>query len=89
MRGCITLTDSGGRPPGIKISPLVDLPGGGPSDQHIRRSWLLDTGAAASMIFSQRTGNLGIHYLTPPDRNGGDPTLLDENNNPVPEQFDM
>ena len=76
-------------PPGIKISRTVDLPGGGQVTNTSEGNWLLDTGAAASMISTQQAGNLGIHYLTAPTADNTNPILLDENNNPVPEQFDL
>jgi len=49
-------------------------------------SWLLDTGAAASMISSATALSLGVHYQ-PGTEDTENPVLLDEFNNPLPNQF--
>lgn len=48
-------------------------------------SWLLDTGAAASIMSTQQATLLGVSV----DESGATPVLLDSQNNPLPDQFTL
>jgi hypothetical protein len=51
-------------------------------------SWLFDTGAAASILSQHGAEAVGVHYA-PGTYQTDSPRLLDENNNPVPDQFTL
>jgi hypothetical protein len=71
--------------PGIKISRIVD--GVTVSSEG---NWLLDTGAAASMISTAQAQHLGIHVIQQSNGDGTfTPVLMDDHGIAIPEQFTL
>jgi hypothetical protein len=77
-------------PPGIKISRSVLLPGQTtPTLFTSEGNWLLDTGAASSMISIAQAANLHVYYQSPPSSTNDNPVLIDDQGNPLPDQFTL
>ncbi|HVT83479.1 MAG TPA: hypothetical protein VHM90_22750, partial [Phycisphaerae bacterium] len=79
--------------PGIKITRTIDVPaqgGGGTTQQTLSSegNWLLDTGAAASIISKAQAAKLHVTYQ---DGTFGtdNPVLVDDNGTPLPNQFHL
>lgn len=50
-------------------------------------SFLFDSGAESSFISTNLASALHVHYASPPSPDNANPVLVDDNNNPIPNQF--